>query len=104
MIARKLEAASVMTRPSHPRPRSGTTSFATVRLAATAMVLTQLVMVRRHDDDPRPHARPTATPSPTPAWSISIHIAAMFLPSPLTGQLVDRIGRRPMLAAGGSRC
>jgi len=25
----------------------------------------------------------------------------MFLPSPLTGQLVDRIGRRPMLAAGG---
>ena len=25
----------------------------------------------------------------------------MFLPSPLTGQLVDRLGRRPVIAAGG---
>jgi MFS family permease len=31
---------------------------------------------------------------------ISIHVAAMFLPSPLTGVLVDRLGRRPVMAAG----
>jgi MFS family permease len=28
-------------------------------------------------------------------------VAAMFLPSPLTGRLVDRVGRRPLIAAGG---
>ena len=32
---------------------------------------------------------------------ISAHVAAMFLPSPLTGRLVDRVGRRPTMAAGG---
>jgi MFS family permease len=30
---------------------------------------------------------------------ISVHIAAMYLPSLLTGVLVDRVGRRPVLAA-----
>ncbi|MGB0889684.1 MAG: MFS transporter [Solirubrobacterales bacterium] len=32
---------------------------------------------------------------------ISLHIAAMFLPSPITGIAVDRFGRRPMIAAAG---
>lgn len=31
---------------------------------------------------------------------ISRHIAAMFLPSPLTGVLVDRVGRRTMIGCG----
>ena len=32
---------------------------------------------------------------------IALHIAAMFLPSPLTGRLADRYGSRPVIAAGG---
>ena len=32
---------------------------------------------------------------------ISLHVAAMFLPSPVTGVLVDRLGRRPLIAAAG---
>lgn len=31
---------------------------------------------------------------------ISAHVAAMYLPSPLSGRLVDRLGRRPVMAAG----
>jgi MFS family permease len=32
---------------------------------------------------------------------IGVHIAAMYLPSPVTGRLADRYGARPVLAAGG---
>lgn len=32
---------------------------------------------------------------------IAVHIAAMYLPSPIAGALVDRVGRRPVMAAGG---
>jgi MFS family permease len=33
---------------------------------------------------------------------ISLHVAGMYLPSPLSGWLADRFGRLPVLAAGGS--
>jgi len=33
---------------------------------------------------------------------ISLHVAGMFLPSPLTGALADRYGRLPVIAAGGA--
>src|SRR5690606_34199959 len=32
---------------------------------------------------------------------IGLHIAAMFLPSPVTGRLADRYGPRPIAAVGG---
>jgi MFS family permease len=32
---------------------------------------------------------------------ISLHVAGMFLPSPLSGALVDRVGRVPVIAAAG---
>lgn len=33
---------------------------------------------------------------------LSLHVAGMFLPSPLSGALADRYGRLPVLAAGGA--
>ena len=33
---------------------------------------------------------------------ISLHVMAMFLPSPLTGWLTDRVGRVPLIAAAGA--
>jgi MFS family permease len=33
---------------------------------------------------------------------ISLHVAGMYLPSPLSGSLADRYGRLPVLAAGGA--
>lgn len=73
----------------------------TVRLAASAMVLTQMVMVAVMTMTPV-HMRDHGHDVGDAGLVISIHIAAMFLPSPLTGQLVDRVGRRPVLAAAGA--
>ncbi|MFF2809133.1 MFS transporter [Streptomyces sp. NPDC058000] len=71
-----------------------------VVLGALVMVLTQLVMaaimtmtpVHMHD-----HGHGTAASG----LVIGIHIGAMYLPSPLTGWLVDRYGRMKVAAASG---
>jgi MFS family permease len=76
----------------------GEIAHATLRLGAMAMIVTQLIMVAVMTMTPvhmRDHGHTVAEAGVV----ISIHIAAMFLPSPLTGQLVDRIGRRPVVVA-----
>ncbi|CAN5579162.1 MFS transporter [soil metagenome] len=76
------------------------TSRRTAGVAATAMVLTQAAMV----------AVMTMTPVHLIAHGhsldavgavIAVHIASMYLPSPLTGWLADSIGRRPVLVGSG---
>ncbi|MFZ1362024.1 MAG: MFS transporter [Candidatus Nanopelagicales bacterium] len=73
-------------------------SFDGVVVGATVMVLTQIAMV----------AIMTMTPVHMSAhhfslsaigFVISIHVAAMFLPSPVTGYLVDKYGRVPLSIA-----
>ena len=76
----------------------GAVAIMTVRLAAVAMVLAQLVMVAIMTMTPV-HMRDHGHDLSAAGFVISVHIAAMFLPSPLTGQLVDRVGRRPLLVA-----
>ncbi|WP_069164312.1 MFS transporter [Nocardia altamirensis] len=71
-----------------------------VLVGTLIMVLAQLVMVaimtmtpvHMHDHD---HG------SAATGLVIAIHIGAMYLPSPLTGWLVDRFGRYPVAAASG---
>ena len=70
----------------------------TVRVAAGAMVLAQLVMIAVMTMTPV-HMRDNGHGVEVAGLVISLHVAAMFLPSPLTGRLVDRIGRRPVLVA-----
>ncbi|MCZ2829160.1 MFS transporter [Modestobacter sp. VKM Ac-2986] len=78
----------------------GATDTVLLRLGATAMVLTQLVMVALMTMTPV-HMREHGHGLGAAGLVISLHIAAMFLPSPLTGRLVDRHGRRPVIAAAG---
>jgi len=64
------------------------------------MVLTQLVMVAIMTMTPvhmHDHGHGTAASG----LVIGIHIGAMYLPSPLTGRLVDRHGRLTLAAASG---
>ncbi|MET8571486.1 MFS transporter [Streptomyces sp. NPDC004783] len=71
-----------------------------VVLGALVMVLTQLVMVAVMTMTPvhmHDHGHGTAASG----LVIAIHIGAMYLPSPLTGWLVDRHGRMKVAAASG---
>jgi hypothetical protein len=89
-------------RPPVAAPLGGRAATATgvVPPRASAMILSQLVMTAGDDDDADPHARPRHGLGAT-GVVIAIHIGCMYLPSPLTGVLVDRIGRRPVIGAGG---
>lgn len=71
-----------------------------LRLGATAMVVTQLVMVAIMTMTPI-HMRDSGHSLTATGFVISVHIAAMYLPSPLSGWLVDRVGRRPVIGAAG---
>ena len=71
-----------------------------VRLGALVMVLTQLVMVAIMTMTPI-HLRDNGHGLAAAGLVISIHIAAMYLPSPLSGWLADRVGRRLVVAAAG---
>ena len=76
------------------------TDVALLRLGATAMVLTQLVMVAIMTMTPV-HMRDHGHGLGAAGLVISLHVLAMFGPSPVTGVLVDRLGRRPLIAAAG---
>ncbi|WP_433172020.1 MFS transporter [Actinoallomurus sp. CA-150999] len=69
-------------------------------LGALTMILTQLVMVAIMTMTPvhmHDHGHGTAASG----LVIAIHVGAMYLPSPLTGWLVDRYGRTVIAVASG---
>lgn len=69
-----------------------------LRLGATAMIVTQIVMVAVMTMTPV-HMREHGHTVGEAGFVISMHVAAMFLPSPITGRLVDRVGRPPLIVA-----
>ena len=79
---------------------AGSVDAAAVRLGALAMVVTQLAMVAVMTGTPI-HMRDHGHGLGATGLVIGLHVAAMFLPSPLTGRLVDRCGSRAVIAAGG---
>jgi len=71
-----------------------------LRLGATAMVVTQVVMVAVMTMTPL-HMRDHGHGLGATGLVIATHIGLMYLPSPITGRLVDRYGSRPVISAGG---
>lgn len=69
-------------------------------VGATVMVLTQLVMVAIMTMTPI-HMRAHDQEMAAVGLVIGMHIGAMWLPSLVTGILVDRLGRTPMVIASG---
>ncbi|WP_043633068.1 MFS transporter [Nonomuraea candida] len=106
LLARALEAettAAPRTRPDdadgRPRPAAGRRRPG-MPAGVLVMTLTQLVMVAIMTMTPvhmHGHGHGTAASG----LVIAIHIGAMYLPSPLTGWLVDRYGRLVIAAASG---
>ncbi|MEQ4500948.1 MFS transporter [Nocardioides kribbensis] len=110
LLARRLDTApaptaagapvSPGTRPgTRPGIRPGTRPGAHV--GATVMVLTQVTMVAIMTMTPV-HMREHGHDLADVGLVISLHIAAMYLPSPLTGRLVDRWGRTPVAVLAGA--
>jgi MFS family permease len=79
-----------------PRPRPGVGAY----VGAAVMVVTQIAMVAVMTMTPV-HMRAHHHGLGEVGLVIGIHIAAMYLPSLVTGVLVDRIGRTPMAIAAG---
>ncbi len=67
---------------------------------ATVMTLTQVAMVAIMTMTPV-HMQQHGHGLDAVGFVIGLHVAAMFLPSLVTGPLVDRVGRAPMVVAAG---
>ncbi|MER7452679.1 MFS transporter [Nocardia beijingensis] len=100
LLARTLETESNSAQPEEadglPRRPVEKRGFGAL-VGALVMVLTQFVMVAIMTMTPvhmRSHGHSTAAAG----LVIAIHIGAMYLPSPLTGWLVDRYGRFTLAA------
>jgi MFS family permease len=96
LLARELDA----TTPAPDSPVTSTPPARAAYLGATIMVLTQVAMVAIMTMTPV-HMRHHEHGLAEVGLVISLHIAAMYLPSPLTGLLVDRVGRQAMAVAAG---
>ncbi|MDQ4501439.1 MFS transporter [Sinomonas sp. ASV322] len=99
LLARAINAAAKDDdggRASAVVPRPGGGAYA----GATVMILTQIAMVAIMTMTPI-HMRAHHQGLAAVGLVIGLHIAAMYLPSLLTGALVDRIGRTPMAIASG---
>lgn len=93
--------AAAVDRAAPAATRDAAADLATVRTGAAAMVLTQAVMVGVMTMTPI-HLRAHGHGLGDVGLVIALHVAAMYLPSPVTGGLTDRYGRRPVLVAAGA--
>lgn len=82
-------------------PQSADKPSRLVRVGALTMVISQMVMVGIMTMTPV-HMRAHNHSMGAVGLVIGLHVAAMWLPSLITGPLVDRIGPRVMAIAGGS--
>ena len=99
LLAARALASGEVERSGVPAP-AGVVDAKAIRVAGLAMVATQLAMVAVMTGTPI-HMRDHGHGLAATGLVIALHIAAMFLPSPVTGRLADRYGSRPVIAAGG---
>ncbi|GLY89659.1 MFS transporter [Actinoallomurus iriomotensis] len=106
LLAGTLEAERTAAACAHPGDATGGPRPAVkghrsrLRVGALVMVLTQLVMVAIMTMTPV-HLHDHGHGTGASGFVIAVHIGAMYLPSPLTGWLVDRTGQLTIAAASG---
>jgi MFS family permease len=99
LLARRLALAARQDGDGHEAvPASGVPRA--VAVGASVMVITQLVMVAIMTMTPI-HMKDHGHSVGATGFVISAHIGAMYLPSPLSGVLVDRLGRTVLGVASG---
>ncbi|QHE72769.1 MFS transporter [Rhodococcus sp. WAY2] len=98
LLARTLAADEIAPAAHETAPAAARTWSPAVVLGATVMVVTQLVMVAIMTMTPI-HMQHHGHSVGAAGMVIAVHVGAMYLPSPLSGLLVDRLGPRPVAAA-----
>ncbi len=97
LLARRIDPGEPVTdSPTGAAPRPAPGAY----VGAAVMVLTQIAMVAIMTMTPV-HMRAHHHGLGEVGLVIGIHVGAMYLPSLVTGALVDRVGRLPMAAAAG---
>ncbi len=106
LLARTMAAAGGPGRPAPPPPgpggetRAGRAPSRALVAGTAVMVLTQLVMIAIMTMTPV-HMTAHGHGTQAAGLVIALHVGAMFLPSPLTGRLVDRFGPPRIAVASG---
>lgn len=107
LIARHLPSPTPAVRESHSPAGSDEADLPSiprrdvgVAVGASVMVLTQIAMIAIMTMTPV-HMRAHGHGLGEVGLVIGIHVGAMYLPSLITGRLVDRVGRVPMAIASG---
>lgn len=98
LVARRLDEATAPAPAVDEVPGAVASPGRGVAVGATVMVLTQVAMVAIMTMTPV-HMRAHHHDLSAVGLVIGIHVGAMFLPSLVTGPLVDRVGRIPMAIA-----
>ena len=103
IVARAIEEDNKMNESTHSEGKSTSLegNKRGIVVGATIMVLTQVVMVSIMTMTPI-HMGHHGHDLNKIGLVISIHVGAMFLPSLVTGVLVDKFGRTPMAVASGA--
>ena len=96
LLARRLESAEHAAVATDAAPPPGIGAY----VGAAVMVLTQIAMVAIMTMTPV-HMRAHGHGLGEIGLVIGVHVGAMYLPSLVTGVLVDKVGRLPMAAAAG---
>lgn len=100
VVAKQLETQDIAQDDKVTASQSTTTPSRLVWVGALVMVISQMVMVGIMTMTPV-HMRAHDHSMGAVGIVIGLHVAAMWLPSLITGPLVDRIGPRPMAISGG---
>ena len=96
LLARRLESTEHAAVATDAAPPPGIGAY----VGAAVMVLTQIAMVAIMTMTPV-HMRAHGHGLGEIGLVIGVHVGAMYLPSLVTGVLVDKVGRLPMAAAAG---
>jgi MFS family permease len=71
-----------------------------VRIALVALMASQLVMIGTTSTSPV-HLHDNGHDVRTIGFAVAMHLAGMYIASPLSGYLSDRLGRLPVIGLGG---
>jgi MFS family permease len=99
-IARRAHAAADPGRPvGHARALGAILADVRVQLALATLSISQFVMISTTSTSPL-YLHDQGHAVGTIGLAVSLHLAGMYVASPLSGWLADRLGRLPVIVAG----